>query len=142
MSTINTAQEIKANEKIMSHEFALHLAPEMVKKEIKQTGRDIFKRLVRFPLEEPCMVPLLCNNHRELWTPLIIFDFASLKKIKNRLVKLANVLHPRKESRGTHLNYLFKFIVQDVLELRFTDSISELKKNMQGKSQLGMQTNS
>lgn len=79
----------------MSSELALHLALEIHGEEGKQTGFDIFKsdfvlRIFVFH-EESCMVPLLCNNHYELWNlrfyfALLKFEFASLNKIKNLLV--------------------------------------------------------
>lgn len=100
LSTIVPAQEIKAKEKVMSHGLPLHLALEMVKRE--QTGRNIRGGSI---LEKSCMVILLCNNHHELWMPLLIQEFAGLKKINILLVKMTNVFHPRKEL-GAHTSII------------------------------------
>ena len=75
-----------------------------------RTGGDIRQRRRGSVLEESCMVILLCNYHRELWMPLLISQFESLKEIIKTVFSSmfkAKSFHPRKENqKHTYLNYL------------------------------------
>ena len=81
----------------------------MVKKR-DEPGGDIRQRRRGSVLEESCMVILLCNYHHELWMPLLISQFASLKEISKTVFSSmfkAKSFHPRKENqKHTYLNYL------------------------------------